>query len=212
MADEKWLKIPYFAKGSAEALESALTTGRFADGLDKALFYFATDTNQWILVDIDKTVHVINSYNSDDPGGKGAVKRVDALPSILDADPKTLYIVGKVVYSFDGNTFYPTYQELLDKIIGVLPENTTLIEYIEDRVNSGIAVAASYTDDVAEEMKAEAIAAAKEYTDNSKNETVIVVNQYTDEVAAAKKDEAVAESNQYADELLALHIVQGGGE
>lgn len=210
MADEKWLKIPYFAKGSAAALEEALTTGRFADGLDKALFYFATDTSQWILVDIDKTVHVINSGG--DPGGKGSVQRVDTLPSILDADPKTLYIVGKVVYSFDGQAFYPTYQEAIDRIIGILPENMTVIEYIGNAVNEGVASANQYTDEVANTMKEEAIAAAKEYTDNSKDETVVIVNQYADDVAETKKDEAVAESNQYADDLLALRIVQGGGE
>lgn len=215
MAEEKWLKIPYFAKGSAEALESALTTGRFADGLDKALFYFATDTKQWILVDIDKTIHTITGYNSEEPSEDGSVRRVDTLPSIIDADPKVLYIMDKVVYTFDGHAFYPTYQELQDRIIGVLPENMTVIEYIDNSVQASLDEAKQYADTVGETIKAEAIATANQYTDNmietATQEVVITVNQYTDTAVSEMKDEAVDDANQYTDEKLALHVVQGGG-
>lgn len=147
MAEEKWLKIPYFGRGKAESLDKALTTGRFKDGLDKALFFFATDTKQWVLVDIDKTIHKINSYEGQPippgPGGEGNVKRVDQLPSVLDADVETLYILGTVVYSFDGTAFHATYED----VIGMLPDNTTVVEYIDARTAEAIADAKEYTDD-----------------------------------------------------------------
>lgn len=145
MSNEQWMKIPYFAKGKAESLNKALTTGRFAEGLDKALFYFATDTKQWVLVDTDKTIHKINSYEGGPgpgPGGEGSVIRTDQLPPILEAKTDALYIVGKTVYSFDGTAFYPTYQELYDKVIGVLPENLTIVEYVDD----SLVKAKEYTD------------------------------------------------------------------
>ena len=148
MSDEKWLKVPYFSRGKAESLERALTTGRFADGLDKALFFFATDTKQWIMVDVDKTIHVINSYEGQsptptppEPGDDGKVKRVEYLPPITEADTSTLYILGTTVYSFDGESFYPTYHD----VIGTVPPGTTVVEYIN-------------------EVKVEAIETAKEYT------------------------------------------------
>lgn len=151
MSNEQWMKIPYFAKGTAESLDRALTTGRFKDGLDKALFYFAKDTHQWVLVDTDKTIHKINSYEGQPvppgPGGEGNVKRVDVLPPVLEADTETLYILGKVVYSFDGSAFYPTYQECYDKIIGMLPEGTTVIQYVNQVTSEAVDSANQYTDE-----------------------------------------------------------------
>ena len=148
MADEKFMKIPYFGKGSAESLDRALTTGRFKDGLDKAFFYFSTDTHQWVLVDTDKTIHKINSYEGQPgPGGEGNVKRVDELPPLIEADPETLYIMGKVVYSFDGTAYYPTYQECYEKIIGMLPAGTTVIEYVNQVANEVVDNANQYTDE-----------------------------------------------------------------
>lgn len=148
MAEEKWLKIPYFGRGKAESLDRALTTGRFKDGLDKALFFFATDTKQWVLVDVDKTIHKINSYEEQPvppgPGGEGNVKRVDQLPPILDADVETLYILGSVVYSFDGTAFHATYED----VIGALPEGTTVVEYINSSKEEAISYANQYTDDL----------------------------------------------------------------
>ena len=151
MSDEQWMKIPYFARGKAESLDRALTTGRFADGLDKALFFFSTDTKQWVLVDTDKTIYKINSYEGQPtppgPGGEGNVKRVEVLPPILEADTETLYIMGKVVYSFDGNAFYPTYQDCYDRIIGILPEGKTVIEYVNEAREEAIGSANQYTDE-----------------------------------------------------------------
>lgn len=143
MAEEKFMKIPYFARGKADSLERALTTGRFADGLDKALFYFATDTEQWILVDTDKSIHKITSAGAPGPGGDGNVKRVDQLPSILEADMNTLYIVGMVVYSFDGVAFHPTYEPA----IGTLPPGMDVVAYVNNAVNAAIDSANQYTDE-----------------------------------------------------------------
>ncbi len=133
MADNFMMKIPYFAKGKADSLERVLTNGRFKDGLDKALFYFATDTKQWILVDVDKTVHVINGQTSPTPPPTttGGVKRVDELPSILDADVETLYILGDVIYSFNGSAFVSSSQDVKSEI-GDIPQGVTVIEYIND--------------------------------------------------------------------------------
>lgn len=147
MADEKWMKIPYFSKGKAENLERALQGGKF-DNLDKALFYFAIDTKQWILVDVDKTVHVITGSNrqpSPTPT-QGGVKRVDALPSILDGDVDTLYILGNTVYSFNGISYVPTYFET-EKEIGTLPPGTNVIEYVNDAKEETIQAANQYTDE-----------------------------------------------------------------
>lgn len=147
MADEKWLKIPYFGRGKAESLDRALTTGRFKDGLDKALFFFATDTKQWVLVDIDKTIHKITSYEGQPippgPGGEGSVKRVDVLPPILEADTETLYILGTVIYSFDGSAYHPTYENA----IGTLPPDTDVVTYVNNTVGDAIDSARQYTDE-----------------------------------------------------------------
>ncbi len=190
MAEEKFMKIPYFGKGTSESLDRALTTGRFKDGLDKALFYFSTDTKQWVLVDTDKTIHKINSYEGEPgpgPGTEGSVVRVNQLPPILEADAETLYIVGEVVYSFDGSAFYPTYQDCYDKIIGSLPDNTTVIQYID-----------------------RAIEGAGEYTDakvaNVRRETATAVAQLTREIS-----NALDEAKQYTDDVNEIHVVQGGG-
>ena len=147
MADEKWLKIPYFGRGKAESLDRALTTGRFKDGLDKALFFFATDTKQWVLVDTDKVIHKINSYEGQPippgPGGEGSVKRVDALPPVLEGDKETLYIMGNVVYTFDGTAYYPTYND----VIGMLPAETTVVEYVNTIATETVDNANQYTDE-----------------------------------------------------------------
>lgn len=144
MPDERMMKIPYFAKGTAAKLETALTTGRFAN-LDKALFYFSTDTHQWILVDVDKTIHKITSYEGQPPGpgGEGGVKRVDVLPPLLEADTETLYILGDIVYSFNGAAYVPTYQD----IIGNLPQDVNVVEYVNETKTEAIQAANQYTDE-----------------------------------------------------------------
>lgn len=140
MADEKWMKVPYFGRGKAESLTRALTTGRFADGLDKALFYFSTDTKQWVLVDTDKTIHKITSFEGQPgPSGEGNVKRVDVLPPILEANTETLYIMGTVIYSFDGIAYHPSYEN----IIGSIPDSKTVVEYVDDSFEA----ARQYTDE-----------------------------------------------------------------
>lgn len=140
--NEKMMKIPYFAKGTAAKLDEALTSGRFAD-LDKALFYFAVDTKQWVLVDVDKTIHRINSYEgSPTPGGEGGVKRVEELPPILEGDVNTLYILGDIIYSFNGLAYVPSYKETEEEI-GELPEGVTVIQY----VNNVLQEAKDYTDE-----------------------------------------------------------------
>lgn len=152
MADNFMMKIPYFAKGKADSLERALTTGRFKDGLDKALYFFAIDTKQWVLVDTDKNIHIITGANSPTPGpgGEGGVKRVDVLPPILEGDVETLYILGDIIYSFNGLAYVPTYQE----IIGNLPSDVTVVEYVD-----------SVRDEIVEETK--------DYVDNLVDITVI---------------------------------------
>lgn len=150
MAEEKFMKIPYFGKGTAESLDRALTTGRFKDGLDKALFYFSTDSHQWVLVDTDKSVHKITSYEGQPvppgPGGDGSVKRVEQLPPILEGDVNTLYILGRVVYSFDGTGYYPTYSDVKD-LIGTLPAGMTVVEYVNTVKNETIESAMIYLDE-----------------------------------------------------------------
>lgn len=147
MADEKWMKIPYFAKGKAENLDKALQGGKF-DDLDKALFYFATDTKQWVLVDVDKSIHVITGYNGQPspPGTDGNVKRVEVLPSILEGDINTLYILGDVVYSFNGSSYVPTFKEA-EKEIGTLPPGTSVVEYVNDVREEAIESANQYTNE-----------------------------------------------------------------
>lgn len=147
MADERWMKIPYFAKGKAESLDKALQGGKF-DDLDKALFYFATDTKQWVLVDVDKSIHVITGYNGQPspPGTDGSVKRVEVLPSILEGDINTLYILGDVVYSFNGSSYVPTFKEA-EKEIGTLPPGTSVVEYVNDVREEAIESANQYTNE-----------------------------------------------------------------
>ena len=147
MADNFMMKIPYFAKGKADSLERALTTGQFKDGLDKALFYFATDTKQWILVDVDKTVHVINSYEGEapTPPGLGGVLRVSELPSILDADVRYIYLLDDQMYTFDGSKFIRNGQDILD-LIGEVPQGATVIEYIKDVQEDTVERALNYLD------------------------------------------------------------------
>ncbi len=147
MADERWMKIPYFAKGKAESLDKALQGGKF-DNLDKALFYFATDTKQWVLVDVDKSIHVITGYNGQPspPGTDGSVKRVEVLPSILEGDINTLYILGDVVYSFNGSSYVPTFKEA-EKEIGTLPPGTSVVEYVNDVREEAIESANQYTNE-----------------------------------------------------------------
>ena len=147
MADERWMKIPYFAKGKAESLDKALQGGKF-DDLDKALFYFATDTKQWVLVDVDKSIHVITGYNGQPspPGTDGSVKRVEVLPSILEGDINTLYILGDVVYSFNGSSYVPTFKEA-EKEIGTLPPGTSVVECVNDVREEAIESANQYTNE-----------------------------------------------------------------
>ena len=148
MSNEEWLKIPYFSKGRADSLERALTTGMFKDGLDKVLYFFATDTKQWMMVDTNKTIYKINSYEGQPtppgPGGEGNVKRVDQLPPIIEGDTSTLYIMGRVVYSFDGTGYYPTYSDIENKI-GNLPPNVSVVDYINSVREEAIASAEQYT-------------------------------------------------------------------
>ncbi len=146
MAEEKWLKIPYFGRGKAESLVRALTTGRFKDGLDKALFYFATDTKQWVLVDIDKTIHRITSYEGQPtppgPGGEGSVKRVDELPPITEGNTETVYLLGDKIYTFNGREYVS-----IDNEIGTLPEGITVTEFIATAKEEAIESAFQYTDE-----------------------------------------------------------------
>lgn len=134
MGEEKMMKIPYFSKGTAASLQYALSEGVFSH-LDKALFYFATDTEQWILVEPDKTVHTING--ADSSGSGGGVERVVALPPKENAKVDTLYILGDVVYTFDGIDYYPTYWAIERD----LPPETTIVEYIQMAKEEAIATA-----------------------------------------------------------------------
>ena len=147
MASEKLMKIPYFSKGSAAKLVSALDEGGVFANLDKALFYFATDTKQWILVDVDKSVHVINSYEGEapTPSELGGVLRVSELPSILDADVRYIYLLDDQMYTFDGSKFIRNGQDILD-LIGDVPQGTTVIEYIKDVQEDTVERALNYLD------------------------------------------------------------------
>lgn len=65
------------------------------------------------------------------------VIRVDALPSIATADEATLYILGNTVYTFNGEAFYPTYQDMLGKIgdiEGNVEEMNKKVETIKQEV------------------------------------------------------------------------------
>ena len=140
----KWSKIPYFGKGKASSLEEALTSGRYAEGLDKALFYFATDTKQWILVDVDKSVHTITSSD----GGldiDGSVKRLNTLPSVIDGDTETIYLVGDRMYQFDGQRYIAA-----DERIGVLPPGLTVSEYIATTREDVLDTARQFIDEAME--------------------------------------------------------------
>jgi hypothetical protein len=113
MADETNVKqkLPYFMQGNEKDLVYHLTKGKYAN-LDRAAYVYIQDTGQLAYVDIHKNIHKIVGNN------KSQVVNVTTLPPPSDAQSDVLYICGNVVYIYDADSggYYPTYQNVSDRV------------------------------------------------------------------------------------------------
>lgn len=126
------LKTPYFCRGSQKNLEYALTEGIFKD-LDRALWCYITsgdNAGELLLVDRDKNINPIVGHN------KQQVIRCEVLPDVSEGDDEALYIVGDVVYTFNGTEYVPFFQgdtyskEDIDDMMDEMKD------YVDDHVGS----------------------------------------------------------------------------
>lgn len=106
------LKMPYFCRGTEEKLREALETGIFKN-LDRIVWCFITEgerAGQLILVDHEKNVYPMVGDN------KKQVKMVETLPSLVDGDTETLYLLGSIIYTFDGTQYNPSFHDYTEEI------------------------------------------------------------------------------------------------
>lgn len=101
---KKMTVLPYFMRGSYSSLEYALTEGAYKD-LDRDAYVFIEDTGMFAYVEKNKTIHLIKTSN---------IVASDELPDT--GNTETLYLVKGVVYTFDGDKFVPTYQNVSDEV------------------------------------------------------------------------------------------------
>ena len=117
------LQTPLFAKSSTySVLEKAVAEGKLST-TQRAVYCFIEDTGKLYRVDADKTIKPIVGENA------SQVERVDTLPPVAAGNTSSLYILGNVVYTFDGEAYYPTYQAITEAI-DTLTE--TVIGFDED--------------------------------------------------------------------------------
>lgn len=99
-------KLPTFAVGSASKIQPAIDSGV----LTNPAFVITTDTHQLVFIGED------NEWFFVENGTDASVLKVGILPDPASASENTLYICGKTVYSFDGQNFIPTYQDVTDQL------------------------------------------------------------------------------------------------
>lgn len=158
--DSNMLKIPVFAMGTQANLEKELAEGgHFAD-LSTIMYAFVKDKNMLAFVHpSDKKLNLIVGNN------KKLVENLERLPSVLDGDEEVLYIVGDVVYTFNGHEYIPTYQNVTDRINDIID----VLDTKADKATTldGYGIQNAYTKTEVNASLAEMKNAMEIYTDNA---------------------------------------------
>jgi len=115
-------KIPYLARGTLEALQNALDDGIFKD-LDRAIYCYITAEEKagcMAFVDPEKNIHVL--YGANEP----QVNRYNSIQDITNPEVNQLFLVGNTIYTYDGENFHPSYENIDDTIDSFGERLTTL--------------------------------------------------------------------------------------
>jgi len=108
------LKMPYFSRGSYDALLKALESGMYQT-LDRIVLHYVSEgayQGQLILVDTEKNIYTIK-------GDSQAIYRVDELPTEeSDINSNSFYLMDNEVYFYDeeSKTFKTLYQDISETV------------------------------------------------------------------------------------------------
>lgn len=108
---------PIFAAGTEQKIIAALGAGT----IKYPAYVFNRDNNHFCFVDEGG---ILKDIVGDNPT---QVEFVSELPTVDDANTETLYIYNGLVYTFDGENFKPTYQDV-SADIEALSERVTALE------------------------------------------------------------------------------------
>lgn len=115
-------KLPTFAVGNVAKIQPAIDAGI----LSYPAYVVTSDTHQLAFINENNEWFFIES------GKEASVLKVAILPDSSTASENTLYICGQTVYSFDGENFIPTYQDVTDQ----LSELSERISQLNERVTN----------------------------------------------------------------------------
>lgn len=154
------MKLPIFARGSTEKIALAIQKKI----LTYPSYIMNTDTNMYGFLDDQGTITYFKGNN------KNQVVRVDELPPVEEGDTETLYIVGSLIYSFDGESYVSSYKDIEDDLAALterVEANEISIADLDTRLrNAGVRIGKNETD----------IAELKQNSD-AINQTVNELNQ-----------------------------------
>ncbi len=160
MDSSNMLKMPVFSMGTQTNLEKELGAGgHFAD-LSTIMYAYVKDKGMLAFVHpSDKKLNLIVGNN------KKLVENLEQLPSVLDGDEDVLYIVGDIVYTFNGREYVPTYQNVTDRINDIID----VLDTKADKATTldGYGIQNAYTKTEVNASLAELQDAMEIYTDNA---------------------------------------------
>lgn len=189
------LKMPLFCKASTySVLEKAVAEGKLTD-TKRAAYCFVEDTQKFYRVDPDKTIKPIIGDNA------AQIERVEQLPSVSAGNMASLYILGNTVYTFDGEAYYPTYQDV-SAAIEALTETVSSFDADITNLKSSVS---DLSDVVSSKADADSVYSKVEVDsklDGKANVTDVYSKTEADDLLALKANAADVYSKNETDVLL----------
>lgn len=191
------LKMPYFSRGTYEALEKALATGIYKN-LDRIVWHYITEgqyAGQLVLVDTEKKEVRMVGNNPE------TVLLVNSLPT-TDIQANTIYIVNKRCYVYDAEIqswillyedVTQTVEEMLEKIDNIENDISDIKVILDNKADkadtlSGYGITDAYTkseiddklEDIIGDIGGEEHMSVKEYVDTVSSDTLDDAKNYVD--------------------------------
>lgn len=115
-------KLPLFATGNTDGIKNGIEKGL----ISYPTYVFNLDNDMFGMLLEDDEVHYVVGNNPKQ------VIFLDELPEVADGSKTALYVVGNIVYTFDGDDFIPSYQNVSDQLL-VLANK---VDGIDERVET----------------------------------------------------------------------------